>query len=207
MFRRLFGGGAKDETPAAKPGHPWELRPGDFLKFGFVAPQGLARAERQASAVHALDLGGRVRRVVALEGDGDFFLWRDDGGALALGRTIQRPVVEVLFDIDQFARLFDPDEPPNLTLQRRREPPDLAGWTAPVYRQEAACQAYRHRRDPALAPVDATLDGDAEAFDHYRLVGDRRRFAVEVAVYDGGRTDVALVAVVAESAVEELWTA
>lgn len=201
MLRRLFG--RKEEPPPRRAAHAWELRSGDFVKFGFVAPHGLSQAELQVVSVHALDLGGsgKIRRVLGLGGGRE--LWRDERGALAVALEIQRPTVERLFDLDEFARLFDSDEPPNLTLNRRRELPELEGWTAPVYRQEAALQAYRHEGDPGSA---TELRG-GEEFDHYRLVGDRRRFAVEVAVFDGGRTDVALVALASESIVEEIWAA
>ena len=201
MLRRLFG--RKEEPPPRRAAHAWELRSGDFVKFGFVAPYGLSQAELQVVSVHALDLGGpgKIRRVLGLDGGRE--LWRDERGALAVALEIQRPTVKRLFDLDEFARLFDPDEPPNLTLKRRRELPELEGWTAPVYRQEAADQGYRHEGDPGSA---TDLPG-GEEFDHYRLVGDRRRFAVEVAVFDGGRTDVALVALASESIVEEIWAA
>ena len=201
MLRRLFG--RKEEPPPRRAAHAWELRSGDFVKFGFVAPHGLSQAELQVVSVHALDLGGpgKIRRVQGL--GGGRALWRDERGALAVALEIQRPTVERLFDLDEFARLFDSDEPPNLTLNRRRELPELEGWTAPIYRQEAALQAYRHEGDPGSA---TELRG-GEEFDHYRLVGDRRRFAVEVAVFDGGRTDVALVALASESIVEEIWAA
>ena len=205
MLRRLFG--RREEPSPRRADHAWELRSGDFVKFGFVAPQGLSQAELKVISVHAVDLGGpgKIRRVLTLDGGeaGRHEIWRDERDTLAVALEVQRPTVERLFDLDEFARLFDPDEPPSLTLHRRRELPELEGWTAPVYRQEAADQAYRHKGDPGSA---TDLRG-GEEFDHYRLVGDRRRFAVEVAVSDGGRTDVALVALASESIVEEIWTA
>ena len=211
MLRRWFGGGAKDKDKdkdgARTVEHAWDLRAGDFLKFGFVAPHGLSAAELQIASVHAIDLGApnKVRRVLSMEGG--FSLWREDGDTVALALAIGRPMVERLVDLDEFARLFDAEEPPNLVLHRRTEPSELEGWTAPLYRQEAAHQAYLHQQDPAVTAVEPTLTDDAEGFDHYRLVGDRRRFAIEVAVFDGGRTEVALVALLAESVVEEIWAA
>ncbi len=210
MFRGLFGRGSKDKPAERTVEHAWDLRKGDFLKLALTAPHGLSAAELQVASVHAVDFGGphKARRVITLEGAGDrYALWRDEGDALALQRTIERSMVERLFDLDDFARLFDPDESPNLVLDRLAEPPELDGWTAPVYRQEAAHQAYLHRHDPALTAITTDLTDDTESFDHYRLVGDRRRFAVEVAVFDGGRTDVSLVALLTESVVEEMWTA
>ena len=161
MLRRLFGGRSKAESPPRQATHAWELQVGDFVKFGFVAPHGLSQAELQVAAVHALDLGGpqKIRRVITLDGgaEGRYSLWQDERSALAVAHEINRPVVERLFDVDEFARLFDPDQSPNLTLHRRQELPELEGWTTSVYRQEAAEQAYRHARDPALTTIDDQL--------------------------------------------------
>ena len=208
MFGGLFGGRGKGgDAPAPAASHACDLNPGGFLKLGFVAPEGLARADLQVAAVHAVDLGGAVRRVLAVEavGLGRLEMWRDERGAIALARPLDRPDVARLFDLDSFARLFDPDEPANLVIERIAEPAGFDGWTAPRYRQEAAREAYRHDADPARTAIGAALDKDVRAFDFYRLVSDRRGHALEARVHDGGRTDVALVALLPETVVEEIW--
>ena len=210
MFRRLFGGRADDKAPAREVSHAWDLGPGDFLKMGYTAPEGLSDAELQVTKVHALDLGGagRVRRVLTIDGGGaEFMLWRGEDGGLALARELKRKQVETLFDIDQFAGLFDHDETPNLVLERKSAPGGLDGWTASLYRQEAAQEAYIQDHDPAAVAFDGTVTDDAQAIDFYRLVGDERRFALEAQVFDGGRTDVIAIALVGHSVVAELWPA
>jgi hypothetical protein len=210
MFRRLFGGRSEDKTPAREVSDAWDLRPGDFLKMGYAAPEGMSDAELQVTKVHALDLGGagRVRRVLTLDGGGaEFMLWRGEDGKLALARELRRNQVEQLFDIDEFARLFDHEETPNLVLQRTSVPGGLDGWTTALYRQEAAQEAYIQDQDPATTEFDDTVTDDARTIDFYRLVGDERRFALEGQVFDGGRTDVIAIAFVGNSAIAELWPA
>ncbi len=210
MFRRLFGGRSDDKAPAREVSNAWDLRPGDFLKMGYAAPEGLSDAELQVSKVHALDLGGagRLRRVLTLDGGGgEFMLWRGEDGKLALARELRRKQVALLFDVDAFARLFDHDETPNLVLERTSEPAELGGWTASLYRQEAAQEAYIQDQDPATVEFDGTVTDDAQAIDFYRLVGDERRFALEAQVFGGGRTDVIAIARVGPSVVAELWPA
>lgn len=206
MLGRLFGR-RDDAAPAPPPAHPCGLAAGGFLKLGLAAPEGLAGAELQVVGVHALDFGHEVRRVLAVEAAGSdrFEMWRGEAGRIAFARLADRPDVARLFDLDRFARLFDPEEPANLALSRRAEPPGFGGWTAPVYRQEAAREAWRHDSDPDAAAVGRELDDGARGFDFYLLVGDRRRRAVEARVHDGGRTEVALVAMLPGSAVEEIW--
>ena len=209
MFRRLFGGRSDDKAPAREVSDAWDLLPGDFLKLGYAAPEGLSDVELQVSKVHALDLGGagRVRRVLTLAGGGEFMLWRGEDGKLALARELQRKQVDQLFDIDEFARLFDHDESPNLVLNRTSVPAELDGWTAALYRQEAAQEAYIQSHDPAITEFDGTVNDDSEPIDFYRLVGDERRFALEAQVFDGGRTDVIAIALVGNSVIAELWPA
>lgn len=207
MFGRLFGGRGKDK-PAPAVEHPCDLAQGGFLKLGFVAPEGLVQAELQVTGIHAIDLGSAVRRVLTVEaiGLGKLEMWRGERGTIALARPLDRPDVERLFDIDEFSRLFDPDEPANVVLERLAEPAGLEGWTAQVYRQEAAQEAYRHDADPAVTAIGASLDDEARPFDFIRLVGDQRGHALEAYVHDGGRTDVVLVALLSETAVEEVWS-
>ncbi len=207
MFGRLFGGRGKDAAaPAAS--HACDLSPGGFFKLGFVAPEGLARAELQVTGVHAIDLGSAMRRVLTVDAMalGRLEMWRGERGAIALARPVGRPDVGRLFDLDQFARLFDPDEPANLVLDRIAEPAGFEGWTAPAYRQEAAQEAYRHDADPATAAIGSTLETAAEPFDFYRLVSDGRSHVLEACVHDGGRTDVALAALLPARTVEEIWS-
>ena len=68
-----------------------------------------------------------------------------------------------------------------------------------------ACLVVAH--DPATATLDEHVTSDAEGVDHYRLVSDDRRHAVEIQVFDSGRTDVLAVALLTPGSVEELWPA
>lgn len=207
MFKRLFGGG--DDAPPPSVEFPWQAGPGSFFKTGFIAPDGLASSELQVTGVHALDLGAHVRRVLTIESLdlGKLQLWHGERDKIAIARLIDRRDVERLFDVDQFALLFDHDEPPNLVLERRKERKGFVGWTDAVYRQEGAQEAYIQDVDPDETEVGDALGKGVRAVDHYRLVGDDREHALEAIVHDGGRTDVALIALLAVTVVEEIWTA
>ncbi len=205
MFGRLFGRREEPEDAAPPAAHAWDLCPGSFLRLGFVAPEGLARAELEVCGVHALDLSGSMRRVLTVEALalGRLLMWRGERGTVAMGRPVDRPDVERLFDLGEFARLFDLHGAGNQVLNRVAEPADFAGWTAPVYRQEAAHEAFRREADPLSGASGA---GAGQAFDFYRLVDDRRCHALEAYVHDGGRTDVVVAALLGESVVEEIWS-
>lgn len=210
MFGKLFGRGGNDTPPPAAE-YPWDLKPGDFMKLGFTAPEGLSAEELQVSSVHALDLGGpqMIRRVLTAEtGDGaQFLVWKSDDGQVAFAREILRPVVEKTFDIEEIGAMFDQDGSSLPTLNRQAEPSDLEGWTTALYRQEAAIEAYRHDTDPKETKIGTDLDDDAQPFDFYRLVGDKRQFAFEAMVSEGGRTDIYLITYLSTSVVEEMWQA
>ena len=152
--------------------------------------------------------GGRGKDVAAPVESmtiGRLEMWRGEREALALARLVARPDVERLFDLETFTRLFDPDEAANLVLKRIGQPAGFEGWTAETYRQEAAQEAYLHDADPETTSIGDTLDDGVRMFDFYRLVSDERGHALEAYVHDGGRTDVALVALLPETVVEEIW--
>ena len=210
MFRKLFGAGG-GETPPPAPEYPWELKSGDFLKLRVTAPEGLSAEELQVVSVHALDLGGphMDRRVLTAEtGDGaQYLLWKSDDGQVAFAREILRPVVEQVFDVEEIGALFEQDGSSLPILNRRAEPLELAGWTTALYRQEVAIEAYRHNHDPKKTEIGSDLTDDAQSFDFYRLVGDKRQFALEAMVLDGGRTNIYLISYLSTSTVEEMWQA
>ena len=150
-----------------------------------------------------------VRRVLTAEtGDGArFLLWKSDDGQVAFAREILRLVVEQVFDVEEIGALFEQDGSSLPTLNRRAEPPELAGWTTTLYRQEVAIEAYRHDHDPKKTEIGSDLTDDARPLDFYRLVGDKRQFALEAMVLDGGRTDIYLISYLSTSTVEEMWQA
>lgn len=110
-----------------------------------------------------------------------------------------------IFNRDQFVAIFE--EPDNTDHRIRRQADldelgELQGFVGDSYFQERTNEAYRSKKD---CRENSNLDADWTAFDYKLMVSDDRRHAVRIEVFDGGRTDVYLIAYLPLSNVEEYW--
>ncbi len=65
-------------------------------------------------------------------------------------------------------------------------------------------KAYRSQKDGRNNTLD---ESDWLGFDYKLMVSDDRQHAIRIEIYDGGRTDVYLIAYLALSKVEEYFPA
>jgi hypothetical protein len=134
----------------------------------------------------------------------------DEGTEVRLSLKQPRNVVEQLFNLEQFAQIFDNEQGP-VDIERQTNPDEpnhqlseLAGWTASVYHREAfATRGYFHKGDYRNRTVPTHSD-DCEELDYYGLISDDEQHAVEIEIYDDDE-DVLLSLITDESIMEELW--
>ncbi|MEE9271005.1 MAG: hypothetical protein V3V49_12175 [Candidatus Krumholzibacteria bacterium] len=78
---------------------------------------------------------------------------------------------------------------------------------ASLYREEYAQEVYRISGDPRTYAIGGAISDQEEAVDFYRLVSPDRKSAIEVIVYEGGRTDVLFVSYLPTHKIEEFFPA
>ncbi len=213
LLKGIFnkGRGADKNIPARSLDHPRDLQAGDIIKLGFAAQEGIGNRSFTVETVTTFDLGENHQKTVfTIETAGERFrmaVVRDGMDEwLEIARQVLPDDVQQVFDVEAFINLLDPDTGVNHVLERIHEPDFLTDWTAPVYRQEAGHNAYYYSDDYRDSELPHDAD-EGEAFSYYLLVSDDRRFALEVQVYDGGRTEVYLIVYLPVSKIEELWPA
>nr|VFK21739.1 MAG: hypothetical protein BECKLPF1236B_GA0070989_12735 [Candidatus Kentron sp. LPFa] len=214
MLKTLFRAARKDtkDDPSRVLEHPRDLQPGDIVKFGFAGQQVISNQSLQVQAIDTCDLGGEQHKKILFTLQGGEAPLRlavvdqGQGDRLEVGLSVLPEDVEQIFDMDAFIDLLDPETGTHHVLERIGEPPHLAGWVGPVYRQEAGQNAYYHIGDYRKWKMPDTEE-ESDAFSYYFLVSDDRKFGLEVQVHDGGRTDVYLLAYLPISRIEELWPA
>nr|VFK03246.1 MAG: hypothetical protein BECKH772B_GA0070898_103392 [Candidatus Kentron sp. H]VFK03724.1 MAG: hypothetical protein BECKH772A_GA0070896_103482 [Candidatus Kentron sp. H]VFK06232.1 MAG: hypothetical protein BECKH772C_GA0070978_103361 [Candidatus Kentron sp. H] len=211
LLKTLFRAVRKDgENPSRALDHPKDLQPGDIVKFGFIGPRALSNQSFRVAEINTCDLGGEQHKktLFTLQGtDAEIRLAVVDNGRgeqIEVGRAVLPEDVERLFDRDAFIDLLDPETGVHHILERDDEPEYLAGWTGPVYRQEAGHNAYFHTGDYRSQRLPDSEE-ESDGFSYYFLVSDDRQFGLEAQVYDGGRTAVYLLVYLATSRIEELW--
>ena len=129
-----------------------------------------------------------------------------EGGraAAAFSLSIKRSIVEQVFDLDQFATIFDPETPAEISPQNTL---DLEPWLGSSYWQEAKAETgYFYDKDCRQSGA-SSYEGDGEPFDYYSLVNGDRSHAVEIEVYAGGETEVSLTLYRPIDDIKELWPA
>ena len=213
LWKSIFGGDvARDNAPPPQALNAQTLQIGNIVKFGFAAQAGLSNQRCRVVGVKTYDLGGDAKKkgVLLLEGsEADFSLAVVKQGHrdfLEVGISILPAHVKELFDLEEFARIFDPEVEAPVTLERLNEPESLAGWTGGVYYQELGHQAYISSEDYRHRYL-TTDTADWEMLDYALLVSEDRRFAVQTEVYDGGRTEVSLLVYLPLDKIEEMWAA
>jgi hypothetical protein len=190
--------------------HPRDLLEGDLVNItdSYALPSQLRGGSFKVIAVGTYQFEYEFETSFSLEGQDDYrmdlMVEKEDGRErAALSLSINRDVVERLFDIDQFSEIFEEDMQTVLDLQQDAE--ELTGWTAPLYRQQACAErGYFYQQDyRGSSPPDE--EGEGEPFDYYSLVSDDGKYAVEIEVWGGGETDVVLTIYRPLSDIKELW--
>jgi len=199
MFKRLFGRG---DTPARTLESPDQLAKGDAITIGFDEHPELSNAELFVERVSGLDLAaksGYERRLFHLGQTVDYrplLMWlHDEGGGaqLAFAYGAEQPHVEAMINVEQFAELFAPDRDYLVEVHRSKPAAADSPWIAEAYVQDQAHEVYWLDRDPNDLTTISKMSDDEQACDYFRLTSKDKKAAIEVFVFDGGRTDVYFV--------------
>ncbi len=191
--------------------HPGDLEPGDMIQMAnhFGLPELLRNEAFQVIGVSTYQFEHVTSPGFTLEGTGNANIClsiESDAGreTLAMALAINRNQVEQIFDLDEFAEIFDGDGAAVLTLKKDHEVP---GWTADRYFQQTMGErGYYYEKDfRGSKPSDR--EGDGEPFENYLLVSDDGSRGVEIEVFAGGETEVSLVCYLGMEMINGLWPA
>ncbi|NOY72839.1 MAG: hypothetical protein GXP14_10760 [Gammaproteobacteria bacterium] len=209
FFKRLMKGHDENVVPRVLD-HPENLQMGDIIKFGFCGIDDLSNATTVVKEINTYDLNANLKKTVfTLDAAGTFYFLSVQssraGETLEIGKLILPPVVDQLFTFDQFANIIESESVDGM-LTRKNEPDEVAGWTTETYYQEAYNEAYFHSGDYREKSLPLSKD-PSSAFDYYAMVSQDRKYAVQIEVHDGSRTDVLLLVYLPLRSIEEMWPA
>jgi len=207
FFKRLLKGNDDEVAPRVLD-HPENLQLGDIIKFGFCGIDELSNVTAVVKKINTYDLNANQQKTVfTLDAAGTFYFLSIQksrtGETLELGKLVLPPTINLLFGFDQFAQIIESNSVDGI-LTRKQEPDDLAGWTSKSYYQEAFNEAYFHSGDYRERNLPLSKD-QSHAFDYYFIVSPDRKYAVQIEVHDGSRTDVLLLVYLPLRAIEEMW--
>jgi len=212
FLKSMFGGGDKS-PPARVIESPQDLTVGDMVKMEFaeqtlISGQTLKVSEQVFYDVSAVE---HCKTVSVMNGADQRVLLSHSSvnpdQPLEVAIAILPEKVFEIFNRDQFVAIFE--EPDNADHRlhckiKLNELDELQGFIGKSYFQERTNEAYRSQKDCRGKTLS---DSDWTGFDYKLMVADDRQHAIRIEVFDGGRTDVYLIAYLALSKVEEYWPA
>lgn len=210
FFKSVFGG--DDESPPVPDiASPADLKIGDMLKMEFaeqaiISAQTLKVSDQLYYDISALE---NCKTVSIMEGAEQRVLLStsqvNPDRPLEVAINVLPETVFKLFKRKQFAAIFDEPDNTDHRVNRKIDASglnELSGFVAASYFQERTNEAYRSKKDCRHRDMN---DNDWVAFDYKLLVSDDRQNAIRIEVFDGGRTDVFLIAYLPLNKVEEYW--
>lgn len=210
FLKSVFGGG-DDESPPVNIESPKDLKTGDMLKMEFASQSLVSGQTLKVSEQFYYDISAveNCKTVSIMEGADQRVMLStstvNPDFPLEVAVSILPETVFKLFKRKQFAAIFDEPDNTDHRLKRKSdigELNDLQGFVAESYFQERTNEAYRSKTDCRNSVLN---DDDWVAFDYKLMVSDDRLHAIRIEVFDGGRTDVYLIAYLPFNKVEEYW--
>ena len=192
-----------------KVNHPNDLQIGDMIDFKprSIIPPELHNVTLTVKSIHTYQYSERTVTEFMLETDtgkismccADY----DDGEWITIGKVISRPKVLDLFNADDFALLFDPDEYADLQVNKIDE--SLEGWVANSYHQsKQSSSGYFYDHDRRNRGISKFMD-DSEEFMLIESEGSPDDYSISVEIWENGETDVYLEVSFPVSHIENYW--
>ncbi|HIJ21913.1 MAG: hypothetical protein HON68_06670 [Gammaproteobacteria bacterium] len=212
-LKKIGLGGMKEEAAPRRLEHPRDLSPGDMVQFEFASQAEISNKTFTVTRLWALSTGEGAAHLQIYYG------LQEVSRQLRL-RVVDEEQIEIAIEVlpDSLLTIFkqhniidllESEEPMGVLKRRKLEkvPESFHPWTAPLYRREGVLLAYRFEGDYRTQPIPDEADAGEVGCDYHCLVSDDRQHSVEFRVFDGGRTEVHLCAVIPRRKLEALWPA
>ncbi|MFT5210736.1 MAG: hypothetical protein ACI9CE_002465 [Flavobacterium sp.] len=201
----------KSEPELRKLEHPRDLSSGDMIQLSdsFGLPPRLRDQVFKVLAMVTYQFEHSYSTSFNLQGENDDIIdltIEEEGGRAiaAFSISIDRALVEQIFDMDEFSLIFDPEE---TAIVKPIESLDLSPWLADLYTQESCGESAFFYPKDCRESGPSEYENDGEPFEYYSLVDKGRTKGIEIEVYASGETDVSLTLYRDLGDIKELWPA
>jgi len=192
FFKRIFN----KQEDERKVNSADELKIKDIIVLtdSFALPESLRTQQFQVSAINCYEFETDTQTEWVLQGENNLELYltieKDDQTYLKFALKIQHQDVESLFDLDEFAAIFD--EPGQAFLNKQTDTALTSGWSSQQYQQNTFAKVgYFHRKDNRNESLSSYEGKDAgEQFELYTLLDEEQSRGIDVEVWQDGDTDV-----------------
>jgi hypothetical protein len=192
FLKRLF----KKQADERQVNSAEELKIKDIIVLtdSFALPEALRTQQFQVSAINCYEFESNTQTEWVLQGDNNLELYltieKDDQTYLKFALKIQHQDIESLFDLDEFATVFD--EPGEAFLERKADSSLTSGWSSSQYQQQVFSKVgYFHRKDNRTESLSAYEGNEAgEQFELYSLLDEEQSRGIDIEVWQEGDTDL-----------------
>ncbi|GLX84428.1 hypothetical protein tloyanaT_06800 [Thalassotalea loyana] len=193
FLKKLFS----NEKPARQLTQANQLKIKDIivLSDSFALPEQLRKQQLEVVEINSYEFEHRTDTEWVLMGTSGEKIYMtldaDDKSCLKFSYEIERDDVEAIFDLDQFALIFDEDP---CELNTMNKDPELGQWLDDHYHRQAYAQVgYFHRKDHRSQAISSYQGKDSgEQFEQYSLYNDDESKGIDIEVWQDGDTDVFL---------------
>jgi len=200
FFKKIFN---KSDNEPRKLSTVGDLNVNDIIVLtdSFALPENLRNQQFQVSAVNSYEFENNTQSEWVLKNNQDELLYLtldiDDEIYLKFSLELDEEAVETLFNLDDFALVFDQDnfeDQARDLLTRQQESEHTNQWTSEQYQQCIFAQVgFFHRKDHRCENLSAYEGKDAgEQFELYQLLDKEQSRGIDVEVWSDGDTDVFL---------------
>jgi len=211
----MFGFNKKKETPVRSLTKPVELAQGDILvlKERQSLPKVLRGQELEVTGIATHQYSYGLEKEVTLRSIGNetYYMSIDDNDGdpvLCFSIKIERAQVEAIFDLEQFAILFEEESYAKLDVNSI--PESVKDWlVGGSYHQTLTHgEAYYFKDDLIAKGITASSseDDDSEAFQcHEGESSQSDNYGLSIEVWSSGETDVFLSVTTPLDVIAEMW--
>ena len=192
FFKRIFN--KQDDERQVNSADELKINDIIVLTDSFALPESLRSQQFQVSAINCYEFENNTQTEWVLQGENNLELYltieKDDQIYLKFALKIQHQDIESLFDLDEFAMIFD--EPGQAFLDKKADSALTSGWSSSQYQQcTFAKVGYFHRKDNRDESLSSYEGKDAgEQFELYSLLDEKQSHGIDVEVWQDGDTDV-----------------
>ncbi|PCJ32041.1 MAG: hypothetical protein COA99_16700 [Moraxellaceae bacterium] len=187
LFKSIF---KKNDTLTDDTSHVTDLQQGDMVELDndFSLPELLRGKTFQVAQKTLYEYEDTEEVEWVLKSDNNDIIFmsheEEDGEEIvSFGVKLAPSDVEAIFDLDEFATIFDDEY--SATLRNINQSGPHEAWLGKLYsRTEFGEPGFFHK--------SGVTQGKGEAFDYFSLDSDCEGFSIGIEVWDGGETDVIL---------------
>lgn len=195
FFKKIFN---KDQDTQRQLTSVEQLQVNDIIELSdsFALPENLRAQQYQVTAVNCYEFEHKVQTEWVLKNNLNQLIYLtldvDDETYLKFALKIEHEDVETLFDLDDFAEIFE--EPGEAFLEKKADSAQTHQWTSEQYQQCIFAQVgYFHRKDNRSENISNFEGQDAgEQFELYQLLDQDESRGIDIEVWEDGDTDVFL---------------